>query len=73
MKKLGYVFIGLAILLSDLMCAFVAYNYCNMLRSIRCAGASAPASAAFLPAIPFAAGITVCIVLVWVCRRRAQK
>lgn len=73
MKKLSYLFIGLAILLSDLMCACVAYSYCNMLWSIRCAGASAPASTAFLLAIPFAVGIAICAVLGWVCRKRGQK
>ncbi len=72
MKNLSRVFIGLAIFLSDLMCAFTAYSYCNMLWSIRCAGASAPASIAFLTAIPFAVGIAVCILLAWVCRRRAK-
>ncbi len=73
MKKLSVIFIGLAILLSDLMCACVAYHYCNMLWSIRCAGASAPAGTAFLLAIPFAVGIAVCIVLAWVCRKKGRK
>ena len=30
MKKISYLFIVLAILLSDIMCAVVAYNYCAL-------------------------------------------
>lgn len=63
MKKLSYLFIALAILLSDIMCVVVAYNYRGMLCGIEHAGYSAPAGTAFLYAIPFVAGITVCAVL----------
>lgn len=58
-KYLSYVFIALAILLSDVMCAAVAYSYCNMLRGL----CSAPASVALLYAIPYAAGIAICVIL----------
>lgn len=61
MKVLSKVFGVLAILLSDVMCAVVAYNYCDMLWRIKYAGYSAPAGTAFLSAIPFAIAIVVCV------------
>lgn len=61
MKILTKVFSVLAILLSDVMCAVVAYNYCDMLWGIKYAGYSAPAGTAFLSAIPFAIAIVVCV------------
>lgn len=63
MKILSTVFWILAVLLSDVMCAVVAYNYCDMIWGIRYAGYSAPASTAFLTAIPFIIAIAVCIVI----------
>lgn len=63
MKKLSIIFGLLAALLSDIMCAVVAYNYRDMLCGIEHAGYSAPASTAFLRAIPYLIGIVICIVL----------
>ena len=63
MKALSTVFRILAVLLSDVMCAVVAYAYCDMLWGIRYAGYSAPASTAFFAGIPYAAGIVVCVIL----------
>ena len=63
MKALSTVFWIFAVLLSDVMCAVVAYNYCDMLWCIKYAGYSAPAWTAFLVAIPYAVGIIVCVVL----------
>ena len=62
-KYLSYVFIALAILLSNVMCATIAYNYCDMLWGIKYAGFSAPASVALLFIIPYAIGILVCGIL----------
>ena len=56
MKKMGRLFIVLAILLSDIMCAVVAYNYCALQWGGRYAGYSAPASTAFLYFIPYGLG-----------------
>ena len=55
MKALSCTFAVLAILLSDVMCAVVAFNYCDMLWGIRYASYSAPANTAFLLVIPYAA------------------
>ena len=63
MKKLSYLFTALAIVLSDIMCFVVAYTYRDMLCGIKHAGYSAPASTAFLYAIPFGVGIIVCVIL----------
>lgn len=63
MKKISNIFIVLAVILSDVMCAVVGYNYAIMQWGIRYAGYSAPASTAFLHAIPFAVGIIVCAAL----------
>lgn len=69
MKTLSTVFQILAVLLSDVMCAVVAWNYCLMKNSDLVH--SAPASTAFLLAIPFLVGITVCIVLAVVFGKKA--
>ena len=63
MKTMSTVFGMLAILLSDIMFAVVAFNYRDMLCGIEHAGYSAPVSTAFLYAIPFAVGIVVCAIL----------
>ena len=50
MKKYRYLvnlFAALAILLSNVMCAAVAYNYCTLQWCGQYAGCSAPANIAF--------------------------
>lgn len=73
MKTVSMLFGISAILLSDAMCAVVAYNYCDMLWGIQYAGYSAPARTALLSAIPFAVGIAVCIVLALFFKKRAAQ
>ncbi len=63
MKKFSNLFTVLAIVLSDIMCFVVAYNYRDMLCGIEHAGYSAPAGIAFLYAIPFVVGIILCVLL----------
>lgn len=63
MKKLGWFFAALAVLLSNIMCAVVAYNYRGMLCGIAHECYSAPASVAYISAIPFLAGIGICVLL----------
>lgn len=69
MKTLSIVFWVLAVLLSDVMCAVVAYNYGVM--EVNQMINSAPASTAFLLAIPFLLGIAVCAFLALLFRRKA--
>lgn len=54
------------------MCAVVAYNYCELKWAGQYSGASAPASTAFVLAIPFAAAIAVCAVLAAVFRKKSK-
>ena len=63
MNKLFYLFVAIAIVLANIMCFVVAYNYRSMLCGIEHTGYSAPASIAFLYAIPFVGGIILCVVL----------
>ena len=51
MKTLSTAFFISAVILSDIMCAVIAYNYCNLLWGIKYAGYSAPAETAFLTAV----------------------
>ena len=73
MKKLTVLFSILALILSHAMCVVVAFNYRSMLCGIEHAGFSAPASTAFLYAIPFIIGIIICIVLAYVFYRRTKN
>ena len=63
MRKLHILFAAIAVLLSDIMCFVVAYNYRDMLCGIEHAGFSAPASTAFIYAVPFLIGSAVCVIL----------
>lgn len=72
-KYLAYVFMTLAILLSNVMCATVAYNYCDMQWGGRYGGYGAPANIAFLLVIPYAVGISICVILARVFYKRYHK
>lgn len=63
MKTLSILFGSLAVLLSDIMCAVVAYSYCTLKWGGQYACYSAPASTAFLLAIPYGIGIIICTLL----------
>ena len=63
MKKLSYLFVVFAVIMSDVMCAVVAYNYCALQWGGQYAGYSASASAAFLYIIPYGLGIVFCLFL----------
>ena len=73
MKKLSYLFIVLAILLSDIMCAVVAYNYCALQWGGQYAGYSASASTAFLYFVPYGLGAVLCIILAYFFYKKQEK
>jgi hypothetical protein len=73
MKKLSVLFCILALVLSHAMCAAVAYTYCELLWCGQYGGCSAPASIAFLLAIPYCIGIAICIGLTILCYKKGQK
>lgn len=73
MKKLSIIFGLLAIVLSDVMCAIVAFNYRDMLCGIQHSCYSAPVWVAFLSAIPYAVAIAVCVILAVVFMKRSTS
>ncbi|WP_295136000.1 hypothetical protein [uncultured Catenibacterium sp.] len=62
MKLLYRLCLLIAVILSHIMCGVVAYNYCDMEWKIKVGGNSAPASLAYLYAIPFVIGIVLCVI-----------
>lgn len=71
-KILSAIFAIIAVLLSDIMCAVVAYNYCNIKCGIEYQGFSASTNTAFLMAIPFLIGIVVSIALSWIFHKKTN-
>lgn len=69
-KYLTYLFAALAVLLSNVMCAIVAYNYCTLQWGARYEGYSAPADTAFLLGIPYGIGIVISAALAWFFHKR---
>jgi len=69
MKKIYNIFIILAILLSDVMCAVVAYNFGILYLGGRYGMYSAPTWVAFLYGIPFVIGILVCVIVAVVIKK----
>lgn len=72
MKKPGFLFAAAAIVLSDIMCAVVAFNYRDMLCCIEHSCYSAPAGVAFLSAIPFGIGIVICAAAAYMFHKKAR-
>lgn len=68
MNNLSTLFGVLAILLTNIMCSVIGFNYGKMVWGIENAGYSAPASTALLLGIPYLIGIIVCAVLALVFR-----
>lgn len=63
MNKLSGIFGFLAILLTNVMCASVAFHYARMLCGISHLGYSAPACVALLGAVPYLIGVGVCVIV----------
>lgn len=62
-ERLSYLFAALAVLLSNVMCAVVAYDHCAMQWGERYAGYSVPAHVAFLSCIPYGIAIMICVII----------
>ena len=69
-RSLSNIFLVLAVILSDIMCAVTAYNYRSMELCVEC---SAPPDVALLLAIPYGLAILLCLALAWFFRRKAGK
>ena len=72
MKKLSFLFIVITVLLSDIMCAVVAFNYRDMLCGIEHSCYSAPANIAFLSGIPFGIGMIICAAVAYTLHKKAR-
>ena len=72
MKKMSYLLIVIAILLSDIMCAVVAFNYRDMLCGIEHLCYSAPANTAFLSGIPFGIGMIICAAAAYTLHKKSR-
>jgi len=72
-KKAAIVLTVIAVLLSDIMCAVVAFVYRDMLCGIEHLGYSASASVAFIYGIPFIIGIVICVVLGIVLYKKSNR
>lgn len=72
-KWLSIVFASLGILLSNVMCAVVAFNYCDYLYGIKYCGWSAPSWVTFFLAIPFVIGIVICIILAYIFNKKFKQ
>lgn len=73
MKKVSYLFMVFAILLSDIMCAVVAYSYCALQWGGQYAGYSAPPGTAFLYCVPYGIGVAFCAILARFFYKKAGK
>lgn len=71
-RILSCIFGVLAILLSDIMCAHVAYQYRHMMCGVDHMAFSASEEVAFLIAIPYIAGIVLCAALWLVLSKKAK-
>ena len=61
--RLTWFFAALALLLSHVMCAAAAYQFCALQWCGHYAGCSAPPSTALLLCFPYGTGIVICAVL----------
>ena len=73
MRRSGRMFLGAAVILSQAMCAHVAWAWCALVYGARYEGTSAPAHVALLWAIPYLAGIALCALLAYEKRRRFER
>ncbi len=70
MKRLPLIFTALALILSHLMCIVVASIYTSMLCGVEHQGFSAPASTAFIYAVPFVIGIIICVLFAFFFKKK---
>ena len=63
MKIAAYILSAIAMLILGIGSADVAYQYRDLLCAIEHAGFSAPATIAFLSAMPYAIAFAVCVIL----------
>ena len=72
MKTASSILLIISVLLSDIMCAVVAWEYCDLVWGGKYAGYSAPPYIAFFTAIPFVAAIIICVLIAVILRKKAN-
>lgn len=72
MKKISNWMLIIAVILSDIMCATVAYQYRDMLCGIEHSGYSAPAGFAFFCGIPYILGIITCFIISIILKKKGK-
>ena len=72
-KTAKRLFTAMGLVLSHLMCAHIAYAYCNMWWLGKTSLTSAPPRVVFFFMIPYGAGIAVCALLAWMLGKRAKQ
>ena len=73
MKKLAIAFTIIAILLSEIMCARIAYDYCSLEWGVKYAGYSGGPNLAFYLLVPYGIGILVCVTAAFICWKKWKK
>ena len=72
-RILRNIMLIIAVITSDIMCADIAYSYCDMLWGIRHMAYSTPASMVFFLIIPYCAIILLCLALAVYFNRKHKK
>ena len=72
-RILRNIMLIISVITSDIMCADIAYNYCDMLWGIKYMAYSAPASVVFFLIIPYGAIILLCLALAVYFNRKHKK
>ena len=72
-KAASIIFTVIGLFLSHVMCANVAYEYCNMLWGIEYLGFSAPANTSFFLAVPYLFGIIIAFTVAYVFWKKSKR
>ena len=72
MKTISRLFLLIAVILSHIMYAVVAYSWGKMDWHIKVGGAGAPVERAYLHAIPFVIGIVLCLIGVFYFKKKSR-
>lgn len=72
-RRISIICLLAAVILSDVMCAAIAYQYCDIMWKTKYFLTSAPADMAFILIIPFALGIIFFGILSLIYYRKSKR
>ena len=72
MRKISNILFAFAIILSNVMSAVVAYNYCELEWGMRYAGYSAGPEVAFFYIVPYGIAIAGCVAIAMILRKKGK-